>query len=71
MTRRGHFSMLIIDRNIVIVGREYRSKWWKVSCTCSKWRRRKDGSCKHERLVLDHLVPEIRKYAHIEPMCDS
>lgn len=58
--KQGTASMLIVDRNIVMIGRKWRSKWWKVSCTCGKAKRRKDGSCRHERMVFDGLAPEIK-----------
>lgn len=65
-TKPGRATMLIVDRSIVIVGRKWRSKWWEVTCpSCPASQRRKDGSCKHERLVMDMLRPEIRKYASI------
>lgn len=61
----GQFSMIIVDRTIVTIGRKYRSKWWRVSCACSKHKRRKDGSCKHEQAVMEMLRPEIRERARI------
>lgn len=66
-TRSGEFSMLIVGNTIVLVGRRYRSKWWGVTCCgCSAAQRRKDGSCKHERAVMESLRPEIQRYARIE-----
>lgn len=52
--------VLIVDKAIVIVSRRWRSKWWKIECGCSKWLRRKDGTCKHERAVLERIRPELR-----------
>lgn len=66
MAAKGTFSMVIVDKSIVVVGRKYRSKWWSVSCTCPASRRSKDGSCAHERKVLDQLVPEVRAMARID-----
>lgn len=59
------FMVLTPDKRLVVVGRKYRSKWWRVTCVCPQSRRRKDGSCKHEREVLDFLKPEIRERARI------
>lgn len=51
--------MLIVDRSIVIIGRRWRSKWWTVKC-CGSCRRRKDGSCKHERAVFEAVKGKLR-----------
>ena len=64
--KQGECKMLIIDRNIVTVGRKWRSKWWSVSCTCRPYERRKDGTCKHEHFVLANMHPEIQCRAKIE-----
>ena len=66
MNKSGEFLMIIIGKSIVVVGRKYRSKWWSVMCSGCKGKRRKDGSCKHERAVLDLLRPDIRASARIE-----
>lgn len=66
MIRIGDFSLIIVDKSIVILGRKHRSKWWDVQCVGCKGKRRKDGSCKHERSVLDRLTPKIRQYARIK-----
>ncbi len=66
-TTNGECVTLIFGKTIVLVGRRYRSKWWGVTCCgCSKSNRRRDGSCKHERMVIENLRPEIKRYAHIE-----
>ncbi|MCK9563613.1 MAG: hypothetical protein M0R02_12945 [Bacteroidales bacterium] len=68
MNKPGKVQMLLIDKKIVLVGRKYRSKWWEVTCCgCSKKKRRKDGSCAHERQTMDILLPEIKRYARVRP----
>ena len=57
--------MIIVGNAIVTLGRRHRSKWWRIQCGCPRSRRRKDGSCKHERAVLSELTPEIAKRARI------
>lgn len=65
--KRGQCQMLIIDKTIVTIGRTWRSKWWKIACHgCSKSRRRKDGTCKHERIVLDMIDPQLLSRVRIE-----
>jgi hypothetical protein len=64
---QGECRLLIIDKTIVLVGRKRRSKWWGVTCTGCTGKRRKDGSCKHERAIIENLLPEIRRYARIVP----
>ena len=60
-------EMLIVDRSIVFLHRKKRSKWWTIECMgCSRHRRRKDGSCKHERLVLDAARPDVRPRMRIK-----
>ena len=72
MGRRGDFSMVIVGKAIVIVGRKYRSKWWGVECPgCPSSRRRKDGSCKHERIILENLAPSIRSMARLVRPVDA
>ena len=63
--RRGQFQILIVDRTIVTIGRKWRSKWWVIKCAGCKSRRRKDGTCKHEREVFEMLKPEIKWMARI------
>jgi hypothetical protein len=63
--KQGEFSMLIMDKTIVIVARKWRSKWWTIQCMCSKWKRRKDGSCKHERVVLEKIGAAFQGRARI------
>jgi hypothetical protein len=68
MRKPGRAHMLVIDKTIVMVGRKYRSKWWEVTCCgCSKGKRRKDGTCRHERQTMEVLLPEIRRYARVRP----
>ena len=57
--RRGQFQMIVMDRTIVTIGRKWRSKWWEITCAGCKGRRRKDGTCKHERLVLTSVDQSI------------
>ena len=65
MNKSGSFSMVIMDRSIVIIGRKWRSKWYEINCMCSKWKRRKDGSCKHEREVLERIDKKIKHRCRI------
>ena len=68
MRKSGQCRMFITDRTIVLVGRKWRSKWWGITCCgCGKSRRRKDGSCKHERQVLEMIRPELRNRTRIVP----
>lgn len=61
-THQGKMMMLMFDKTIVVMHQKYRSKWRTIHCCgCSKWKRRKDGSCKHERQVLENLLPEIKR----------
>lgn len=64
----GSVSMLIVDKTIVIVARKWRSKWWKIQCVGCKSKRRKDGSCKHERQTLERASPDIRDRCRITPL---
>jgi hypothetical protein len=59
MTKRGKCQMVIIDKAIVMIGRKWRSKWWRITCAGCRSRRRKDGTCKHERAVLECVNPEF------------
>lgn len=59
MKKQGQFQMLVTDKTIVIIGRKWRSKWWFIECMCSKWRRRKDGTCKHERQLMATVHPSM------------
>lgn len=60
MEKQGKCQMFIMDRTIVTIGRKWRSKWWYVHCVgCSKTRRRKDGSCKHERRAMETIDPKF------------
>lgn len=60
------FLLNIVGDSIVIVGRKHRSKFWGVTCSgCGQSKRRRDGSCKHERAILEVLKPEIKRYARI------
>jgi hypothetical protein len=62
----AEFSMLIIGRELVIVARKKRSKWYEIHCPgCSQSKRRKDGSCKHERIAIECVSPAIRSKARI------
>ena len=57
--------MLLIteDHHLVLLLRKGRphSKYFTLWCSCGRSRRRKDGTCKHQRDVLEHHVkPEAR-----------
>jgi hypothetical protein len=71
--KHGECKMLILDRTIVTVGRTWRSKWWKIACPgCSPSRRRKDGTCKHERRVMEMIEmidPDMMSRVRIEGHC--
>ena len=64
--KAGKFQMLIMDRTIVIISRKWRSKWWSIHCVGCKGKRRQDGSCKHERLVLDSVAEQFQGRVRIE-----
>jgi hypothetical protein len=64
--KRGSCQMLIVDRRIVILGRTWRSKWWTIKCTCRPYKRRADGTCEHERLILSQVRPELANRVRIE-----
>jgi hypothetical protein len=56
----GRFQMVIVDKTIVVIGRKWRSKWWTIKCCgCSRHKRRKDKTCKHERALMEHVKPEL------------
>ncbi len=61
-------TTLVFDRTIVVLNKKHRSKWWSIQCLgCSRYRRRKDGTCKHERLVLAAVSPKLKSRTRIEP----
>lgn len=64
--RRGKAYPIVMDRTIVVIGRRWRSKWWSIHCCGCRCRRRKNGSCKHERAVLSMVKPEMRARARID-----
>ncbi|MEE9365909.1 MAG: hypothetical protein V3W44_04395 [Dehalococcoidales bacterium] len=65
MKKQGRFQMLVMDKTIIIISRKWRSKWLFIECMCSRYRRRKDGSCKHERQVMARAHPDIAGRARI------
>lgn len=65
-TKSGAFEMLIVGKAIVLLSRKRRSKWWEIECPgCSPSRRRTDGTCKHERTVLESVNPKIKQRVRI------
>jgi hypothetical protein len=64
---KGQCQMFIGDGTVVVLGRKWRSKWWTIHCCgCSKHRRRVDGSCVHERELLEKVRIELRPRVRIE-----
>lgn len=59
--------MIIVDKHIVIASAKYRSKWWTLTCSCGASRRRKDGSCKHQRDLAALLDPRVARCTRLAP----
>ena len=67
VTKRGDVTMVAIDKTLVVIGRRYRSKWWIIECVgCGPSRRRRDGTCRHERRVLSAATPAYRERTRIK-----
>lgn len=65
-TPPSQYMMLIVGKNIVMLSRKKRSKWFEITCAgCPARLRRKDGTCRHERIVLDNVNPKIKHRTRI------
>jgi hypothetical protein len=65
----GHAMMLVTDGHIQLLLRKGKphSKYFTLWCSCGKSRRRKDGSCRHQRDLLEHRIkPEARSRVQLE-----
>lgn len=52
--------VLIGDKKeLILIVRKPRSKWYRVVCCGRKKHYRKDGTCKHTEAVLASMKPEI------------
>lgn len=52
-------------RSLCLAFREYRSKWWRIQCFCS--RPRKDGTCQTLDGVIPFLAhPERVRFEHVK-----
>jgi hypothetical protein len=53
--------MMVGDqREIILLLRKPRSKWFHLCCIGRKRHYRKDGTCKHTAEVLARIKPEVR-----------
>lgn len=60
--------MLIGDRKeVILMLRRPRSKWWHLCCIGRKRHYRKDGTCKHTEQLLGQIKPEVRPRVKIDP----
>lgn len=53
-------------KEIVMLMRRKRSKWYRLVCIGRKRHYRKDGSCKHTELFLEHMKPDIRNRTRVD-----
>jgi hypothetical protein len=49
---KNRAALLVVGDALIVAHRAYRSKWWTIACGCPPSRRRKDGSCRHQRALL-------------------
>ena len=54
-------------KEVVMLLRKPRSKWYLLCCIGRKRHYRKDGSCKHVQEVLENVKPEIRHRVKVDP----
>lgn len=60
--------ILIGDRKeMILLVRRPRSKWFSLCCIGRKRHYRKDGSCKHTEEILANVKPEIRPRVKVRP----
>jgi hypothetical protein len=67
--RLGHAVMLIVEgkgkyNHLVLATRSWRSKWWTLTCFCS--RSRKDGSCQQIDKAVALVKPQFRDRLRFE-----
>lgn len=54
-------------REVLLLLRKPRSKWYALTCIGPKRHYRKDGSCKHTDEIWECLKPEARPRVKIDP----
>lgn len=59
--------MLAIGKNLVVVIRKPRSKYYRMACFGGKRHYRKDGSCACVEAMLAHVKPKYRARVKIDP----
>lgn len=56
------------DLRFMVVMRRYRARYYELACQCPRSRRRKDGTCKHERRVLAEVQPPFVGKVRVTPI---
>lgn len=59
--------MLIGDkREIILLLRRPRSKWYRLCCIGRARHYRRDGTCKHTAAILADMLPDIRARTRVD-----
>lgn len=60
--------MLLGDKKeVILLVRKHRSRYYGLVCIGRKAHYRKDGSCKHTDFMLEHAKPEMRHLIKVDP----